>query len=57
MRFIYIFLFTLLISKNLFSNNIFETREYELNFSSNNINLVKENKKENKDNKYYCVNC
>ena len=44
MRLIYIFLFTLLISKNLFSNNIFETSEYELNFSSNNINLVKENK-------------
>ena len=44
MRIIYIFLFTLLISKNLFSNNIFETSEYELNFFSNNINLVKENK-------------
>ena len=44
MRIIYIFLFTLLISKNLFSNNIFETLEYELNFSSNNIYLVKEKK-------------
>ena len=44
MRIIYIFLFALLISKNLFSNNIFETSEYELRFSSNNINLVKENK-------------
>ena len=44
MRIIYIFLFTLLISKNLFSNNIFETLEYELNFSSNNINIAKENK-------------
>ena len=44
MRIIYIFLFTILISKNLFSNNIFETHEYELNFSSNNINQIKENK-------------
>ena len=44
MKFLYIILFALLISKNLFSNNIFETREYELNFSSNNINLIKENK-------------
>ena len=44
MKIIYIFLFSLLISKNLFSNNIFDTREYELNFSSNNINLIKENK-------------
>ena len=44
MRIIYIFLFSLLISKNLFSNNIFESSEYELNFSSNNINLVKEKK-------------
>ena len=44
MKIIYIILFSLLISKNLFSNNIFETREYELNFSSNNINLIKENK-------------
>ena len=44
MRIIYILLFTLLISKNLFSNSIFETHEYELNFSSDNINLIKENK-------------
>ena len=44
MRFIFIFLFAFLISKNSFSNNIFDTREYELNFSSNNINLIKENK-------------
>ena len=44
MRIIYIFLFALLISKNLFSNNIFETHEYELKFSSNNIHLIKENK-------------
>ena len=44
MRLIYIFLFIFLISKNLYSNSIFETSEYELNFSSNNINLIKENK-------------
>jgi hypothetical protein len=44
MRIIYIFLFALLISKCLFANTIFETSEYELNFSSNNINLIKENK-------------
>ena len=44
MRIIYIFLFTFLISNNLLSNNIFETYEYELNFSSNNIKLIKENK-------------
>ena len=44
MRIIYIFLFVLLISKCLFGNNIFETSEYELNFSSNNINLIKEKK-------------
>jgi hypothetical protein len=44
MQIIYIFLFTLLISKNLYSNNIFETSEFELNFSSNNINLIKESK-------------
>ena len=44
MPIIYIFLFVLLISKNLYSNNIFETKEYELNFLSNNINLIKENK-------------
>ena len=44
MRYIYIFLLIILISKNLFSSNLFETYEYELNFSSNNINLLKENK-------------
>ena len=44
MRIIYIFLFSLLISKFLFANTIFETGEFELNFSSNNINLTKENK-------------
>ena len=44
MRIIYFFLFALLISKCLSANTIFETSEYELNFSSNNINLIKENK-------------
>jgi len=44
MRIIYIFLFVFLISKNLFSNIIFETNEYELNFTSDNINQIKENK-------------
>jgi hypothetical protein len=44
MRIIYIFIFVLLISKDLLSNKIFETLEYELNFSSNNINQIKENK-------------
>jgi len=44
MRIIYIFLFVLLISKCLFGKTIFETNEYELNFSSNNINLIKEKK-------------
>ena len=44
MRIIYIFLFTLLIFKSSFAKNIFETGEYELKFSSNNINLIKENK-------------
>ena len=44
MRIIYIFFITLLISKNLFSNNFFKTDEHELKFSSNNINLIKENK-------------
>ena len=44
MRIIYIFLFALLISKCLFSNTIFETSEYELNFSSNNVNVIKEKK-------------
>ena len=44
MRIIYIILVTFLFSKSLFSNIIFETREYELNFSSNNINLIKEKK-------------
>ena len=44
MRFIYIFLIVLLISKSLFSNNLFETKEYELNFSSNDINIIKEKK-------------
>jgi hypothetical protein len=44
MRILFKFLFVLLISKYSFSNTIFETHEYELNFSSNNINLTKENK-------------
>jgi len=44
MRIIYIFFFVLLISQNLSSNNIFETQEYELNFSHNNINFIKEKK-------------
>jgi len=44
MRITYIFLFALLISKCLFANAIYETSEYELNFSSNNINLIKEKK-------------
>ena len=44
MRIIYIFFFALLFSKNLFSYDIFESSEYELNFSSNNINLIKEKK-------------
>ena len=42
MRILYIFFFVFLISKNLFSNNIFSTKEHELKFSSNNVNLVKE---------------
>ena len=44
MRIIYIFLFALFVSKCLFANTIFETIEYELNFSSNKINLIKEKK-------------
>jgi len=44
MRIIYIFLIVFLTSKCLFGNIIFETKEYELNFSSNNINLIKEKK-------------
>ena len=44
MRIIYIFLFALFISKCLYSYTIFETSEYELDFTSNNINLIKENK-------------
>ena len=44
MRIIHIFFFTLLITKNLLGSNIFETYEYELNFSSNNINSIKEDK-------------
>ena len=44
MQIIYIFLFVFLISKCLFANTIFETNEHELKFSSNNINLIKENK-------------
>ena len=40
MRIIYIFFFILLIAKNLLGSNIFETYEYELNFSSNNINFI-----------------
>lgn len=44
MRIIYIFFFILLISNNLLGNKILESNEYELRFSSNNINLLKENK-------------
>ena len=44
MRIVFIFFLALFICKNLLSNNIFETMEYELNFSSNNINLIKEKK-------------
>ena len=44
MQIIYIFFFIFIISKNLLGNNIFETNQYVLNFSSNNINLMKENK-------------
>ena len=44
MRIIYIFFITFVISNNLLGNSVFETNEYELNFSSNNINLIKEKK-------------
>ena len=44
MRIIYIFFFILLVYKNLLANNFFETQEYEIKFSSDNINLIKENK-------------
>ena len=44
MRIIYIFFFILLISNNLLGNQILESNEYELRFSSNNINLIKEKK-------------
>ncbi len=44
MQIIYIFFFIILISNNLCANNFFETQEYEINFSSNNINLIKKNK-------------
>ena len=44
MRIIYILFLILLITKISFSNDIFETNVYELNFSSNDINLVKEKK-------------
>jgi len=44
MKIIYIFFFLFLFSKNLLSNNIFDTNEYELKFTSNNINLIKEKK-------------
>ena len=40
MRIIYIFFFILLISNNLLGNQILESNEYELRFSSNNINLL-----------------
>jgi len=44
MRIVYIIFLTLLISKSLLSNNFFETDEYEIKFSGNNINLIKENR-------------
>ena len=44
MRILYIILFAFVLSKSLFSKTIFDTLEYELNFSSNNINLTKERK-------------
>ena len=43
MRIIYIIFFIFLISKNSYGN-LFDTLEYELNFSSKNINIVKEKK-------------
>ena len=43
MQIIYILFFSLLISKNVIGNNIFATHEYELSFSSNNVNLIKKN--------------
>ena len=44
MRIVIIFFLILFISKNLIGNDIFESNEFELKFSSNNINLIKENK-------------
>ena len=44
MQILYIIFLVLLVSKNILGKNIFETYEYELNFSSNNINQIKENK-------------
>jgi len=41
MQFIYIIFFVLFFSINLLANNIFQTNEYELSFSSNDINLIK----------------
>jgi len=44
MKFIYIIFYILLVSKTSFSNNLYKTNEYELQFISDNINLVKEKK-------------
>ena len=44
MKIFKILLLSLLISNNLFSKDIYSTSEFELNFSSNNINLTKETK-------------
>lgn len=43
MKFIF-FISTIIFSYEVFSNNLFETKEYSLKFSSENINLVKEKK-------------
>ena len=44
MRIIFTYFIILLLSNNLLGSNIFETRQYELNFSSSNINITKEKK-------------
>ena len=44
MKFIYTIFYILLVSKTSFSNNVNETNEYELKFTSENIYLVKEKK-------------
>ena len=44
MRILNIIFLCLLFCEYLYANDIFETQEYELSFSSNNIHLIKENK-------------